>query len=87
MLLYTSLGFSVDSQSFDHVLEMGQAQMNLDRSWERLSRIAGLTGSRPDMRRRGHGAPARAAIGCLDIIDKLARVGACSLNAALEYER
>ncbi|MEV7367878.1 hypothetical protein ACIRH0_24305 [Streptomyces sp. NPDC093675] len=40
MLLYTSLGFSVDSQSFDHVLEMGQAQMNLDRSWERLSRIA-----------------------------------------------
>jgi hypothetical protein len=40
VLLYTSLGFSVDSQSFDHVLEMGQAQVNLDRSWECLSRIA-----------------------------------------------
>ncbi|MFC9095395.1 SDR family NAD(P)-dependent oxidoreductase [Streptomyces sp. NPDC057072] len=30
----------VGSQSFDHVLEMGQAQMNLYRSWEHLSRIA-----------------------------------------------
>ncbi|MFD8035033.1 hypothetical protein ACFV3F_41165 [Streptomyces sp. NPDC059717] len=75
MLLYTSLGFIVGSQSFDHVLEMGQAQMNLDRFLGAPQpHRHGLTGSRPDMRRRGHGAPARAAIGCLDIIDKLARV-------------
>ncbi|MFD0969856.1 SDR family NAD(P)-dependent oxidoreductase [Plantactinospora endophytica] len=30
----------IGSQSFDHVLEMGQAQVDLYRSWEHLSRIA-----------------------------------------------
>ncbi len=30
----------VGSQSFDHVLAMGEAQADLYRSWERLSRLA-----------------------------------------------